>query len=375
MPRKPECEVLLFAEGDREWAALLKGGRLEDLVAEDGGGFRGPRRGAVHVGRVDRLSPGGRVAFVDLGGGQSGMLTAAAGLDAGDRLLLQVDRYAVEDKAPRVTEAVSAPGYWLVAVRGSEGVRCSRRMPGETSRDRLVAAVEPYARSMRVVVRTAAQHAELTELTEEAEDLRDQIEEWEGEARKGEPRMLDPGPGPLDRAVQDWFGPEDVAVLAAGGDVEAILQDVAEFQPRRCSSEEELLEHRDLASQIRALLDSRVDLKGGGWMRIEQTSALVAVDVNSGGRFLDRRATEALGVEAAGRLPAELRMRGLGGVVVVDFPPFGESGDEAVGAAMERAVHRDVPGLRLMGWTKAGLYELVRKRDRRPLPECFPNGV
>jgi len=274
-----------------------------------------------------------------------------------------------------VTEAVSAPGYWLVAVRGSEGVRCSRRMPGETSRDRLVAAVEPYARSMRVVVRTAAQHAELTELTEEAEDLRDQIEEWEGEARKGEPRMLDPGPGPLDRAVQDWFGPEDVAVLAAGGDVEAILQDVAEFQPRRCSSEEELLEHRDLASQIRALLDSRVDLKGGGWMRIEQTSALVAVDVNSGGRFLDRRATEALGVEAAGRLPAELRMRGLGGVVVVDFPPFGESGDEAVGAAMERAVHRDVPGLRLMGWTKAGLYELVRKRDRRPLPECFPNGV
>ena len=368
-------EILLFAEGSREWAALLESGRLKDLFAEDSDRFVGPRQGEVCAGRVDRLAPGGRAAFLDLGGGRTGFLGQAGGLEPGDRILVQVDRYAIDGKAPRVREEVSVAGRWLVAVRGGVGVRVSRRIPEGHERDRLLEIAEEFGVSMRVVVRTAARFVDAPALAEEARQLRDRIAALEDAAESGEPRTLEPGPGPVTRALSDWLGEGIGAVAGAGQAVGGALDREPDLDAEIWANEEALLEHRDLAGCIRGLLGSHAEIDGGGWMSIESTAAVVAVDVNTGRRFLERSATDALGRAAARAIPRELRLRGLGGIVVVDFPPSSETGDEAVGEELERALRQDSPGAKALGWTEAGLFEIIRRRDRRPLKECFPDGV
>ncbi len=372
-------EILLFAEGAREWAALRVGGRLVDLFAEDVRRYEGPRRGEVCMGRVDRLVQGGRQAFVDLGSGRSGLLARADGVEPGDPVLVQVDRYALEGKSPRVSEAVSVAGQWLVAVRGGEGVRLSRRIPEGAEQERLLRAVEEFGESMRLVVRTAAQYAELEDVVAEAERLENRLQSFEGAAEEGEPRTLLTGPGPVERAKQDWLvggeGDGDPVVRAAGREIERADDDALDLDMEFWEDEGALLESGDLAGALRRLLDSRVALEGGGWLSVEPTAALVAVDVNAGTRFVDRNAAEAAGFAAARMLPGELRMRGLGGIVAIDFPPASDAGDERIGRELERALRQDSPGVKALGWTQAGLYELVRTRDRRPLFECFPDGV
>ncbi len=368
-------EILLFAEREREWAALLESGRLEDLIAEDSGQYEGPRQGEICAGRVNRLAPGGRVAFLDLGDDRSGMLGQAQGLEPGDRILVQVDRYAIDGKSARVREAVSLPGRWLVAVRNGEGIRVSRRIPEGEERERLLRIMEPFGESVRVVVRTAAQYADDRELADEARFLLDGIEALEDAAETGNSRTLKPGPAPVERAISDWLGSGNASIIGAGPGIEDALEHAGVMDVELWKGEEALLEYRDLANGIRGALVPRTEIDGGGWMSIEETAALVAVDVNSGGRFLDREDAEALGCAAARTIPRELRLRGVGGIIVVDFPPASEVGDEVIGQEMERALRRDSPGAKALGWTEAGLYEIIRRRDRRPLRECFPDGV
>ena len=374
-PARRDREILLFADGSREWAALLASGRIEDLYAEDAERYEGPRRGEVCAARVDRLAPGGRMAFVDLGDGRAGLLGQASGLEPGDRILVQVDRYAIGGKAPRVREAVSVPGRWLVAVRGGEGVRVSRRIPEGDERERLLRAMEEFGVSMRVIVRTAARDADESELAAEAEFLQDRIVDLEDRAESGAARTLAPGPGPVARALSDWLGTGNTAIAGAGGALDRAIGDEATVDPDIWEDEQALLEHCDLAAGIRSLLAPRAEIEGGGWMSIEPTAAVVAVDVNTGARFLDRNSAEAMGCAAARAIPRELRLRGLGGIVVVDFPPVSERGDEVIGREMERALRQDSPGATGLGWTEAGLYEIVRRRDRRPLDECFHDGI
>ena len=368
-------EIVLFAEDGREWAALLVGGRAVDLFAEDSRSYDGPRRGETCLGRIDRMVSGGRSAFVDLGEGRSGLLTKADGLDAGDPVLVQVDRFAIDGKAPRLTETVSVPGRWLVAVRGGIGVRISRRIPEGATRERLVRAVEEFGESARIVVRTAAQFADPREVAEEAEFLQDELNSLERELDSGHPRTLRHGPGPVERALQDWTGGGEPAILVAGSGIDQAMGEDLPMVAERFRGENVLLDYRDLAGRIGKLLESRVKIVGGGWMSVEQTSAVVAIDVNTGGRFPGRNSAEATGCAAARVIPGELRMRGLGGIVVVDFPPASDSGDEIIGRELERALQQDSPGARALGWTEAGLYEIIRTRDRRPLVETFPDGV
>ena len=315
------------------------------------------------------------MAFLDLGDGRSGMLGQARGLEPGDRILVQVDRYAIDGKAARVREGISLPGRWLVAVRNGEGIRVSRRIPEGRERERLLRVMEPFGESVRVIVRTAAQYADDRELAAEGRFLLDRIEALEDAAETGNSRTLRQGPAPVERALSDWLGSGNASIVGAGSDIEDALEHAGGMDTELWEGEEALLEFRDLASGIRSALAPRAEIDGGGWMSIEVTEALVAVDVNSGGRFLDREDAEALGCAAARAIPRELRLRGVGGIVVVDFPPASEVGDEVIGQEMERALRQDSPGAKALGWTEAGLYEIIRRRDRRPLRECFPNGV
>ena len=167
-----EGRVLLYAEGTRQWAALLVDGRLEDILAEDACRYPGPRPGTVCAARVDRISTGGRSAFVNLGDGQTGFLPRAAGLAPGDSITVQIDRFRQGGKAARVTQAISLPGRLLIRIAGREEVRISRRIGDPGARARLQDILAPHAAEARIVVRTAALAASEEELVAEARHAR-----------------------------------------------------------------------------------------------------------------------------------------------------------------------------------------------------------
>ena len=368
-------EALLFADGPRQWAALLVDGELEDLLSEDLRRFEAPPPGEVCAARVDRCSANGRVAFLDLGERRRGFLNRADGLQPGMRLAVQVDRYAFEGKAPRVTESISIAGELLVARAGGEGVRISRRIADERERERLVEILDPYAGEMRLVVRTRAAGADGAALDAEAERLAARIRGFRDEAETGEARTLAPAPGPVLRAVDEWSRTGEALWIGAGGDLGEAIESSAEVRLESAESEEALLEHGDLAGRIRAALQPRVELGGGAWMSIEPTTALVAVDVNAGAAELDRSGGAGAARVAARELPRQLRLRGLGGLVVVDFPTQSEFEDERLERAIGESLQGDPVGGVAHGWTSAGLFEITRRRDRRPIGECFQTGV
>jgi Rne/Rng family ribonuclease len=126
--------------------------------------------------------------------------------------------------------------------------------------------------------------------------------------------------------------------------------------------------------QVEALLSPRAPLPGGAWMMIEPTSALVAVDVNTAGDF-----TTAAGLKtnlaAVEDLPRQLRLRGLGGQVVIDAAPLSRRDRRQVESSLKRALKADPVDTQVLGWTALGHLELSRRRERRPLRELLPRGL
>lgn len=364
-------QILLYAGNGREWAALLVDSRLEDLMTEDADQYPGPRIGEVCLGQVRRLGAGGRAAFLDIGDDRTGYLRDAEGLQPGDLLPLQVDRFAFEDKAARMSETISLPGRYAVLVSSGEGVGVSRRIADPEERNRISGLLEPLAGEYRIVVRTAAVAADDESLVGEVEALHRDMEDLFEAAETGEPRSLAAGNGPVRRALDDWAaGPED-QVIGAGELLEGVLLDAGPDSLEWLGGEGELLDVQDLDGQIRAALAPRVELAGGGWIALEQTTALVSIDVNAGSGDLGRQSVSALGCEAAREIPRQLRLRGLAGIVVVDFPNGSDEDDSRIEAAMEAGLRADSVGGRIHGWTEGGLFEFTRRRDRRPLGECF----
>ena len=362
--------VLLYAEGTREWAALLVDGRLEDILTEDACCYPGPRPGTVCAARVDRISTGGRSAFVNLGDGQTGFLPRAAGLAPGDSITVQIDRFRQGSKAARVTQAISLPGRLLIRVAGREEVRISRRISDPEARARLQDILVPHATEARIVVRTAALTASEEELVAEADMLAARYDEIRQDGATGEARELLAAPGPVQQGLTTWCAEEPVASMGVGSRLEEAAGDLLPEGMQRAADEGELLAISDLDAQLRSLGTARIELGGGAWMMIEPTEALVAIDVNTGTGELAGTSRAEASLRAAQEIPRQLRLRGLGGMVVVDFPHGTEAEDDAIERALKEALHQD--GGRAFGWTAAGNYELVRSRDRRPLGESFP---
>lgn len=360
--------ILLYADGVREWAALTVGGRLEDLYAEDLGRYTGPRLGQICAARIDRLSAGGGAAFVDLGGGHDGFLTQAAGLAAGDGVLVQVDRFSQGNKEARVTRAVSVSGRWLVLVAARAGVRISRRIADPALREELEDQLAPFAEDARIVVRTAAAAADPEAIAAEAQALHGRLAELEGIAAAGPAKPLVPAPGPAARGLDRWLTGGPAEIIGAGTALATALTEGPPAEVTEAEDENALLRIDELDDQIRGLHRPRVELGGGAWISVEPTEALVAVDVNTGAAGIGRA-----GLQAAREIPRQLRLRGLGGITVIDFPRGSDEDEERVEQALDEALREE--GGRAFGWTRTGLYELVRTRDRRPPGECFRPGM
>lgn len=329
----------------RSRAALVVRGRLEDLLIDPADADM-PAPGAVWRGRVDRLVPQLGAAFLRLGGGQTGFLREAKGLREGEMLGVQAVSHPEEGKAVPVTRRLLFKTRTVIATPGAPGVNLSRQIRDGEVRARLA---EQAADGLAGVAMPEGTGLILRSLagTEAAERIAADIAEAAGIARavaarlaeRGEPALVLGAPDAAAVALRDWDGvpvPPDEGFAAHG-----------------------LLEALD------ALASPLVELPSGGWIAVEPTRALVAVDVNTAGAF-GADAGLAANLETARELARQLRLRGLGGMIVVDFAPLPKRDRRRVEDALKGSFRRDPIETSLAGWTPLGLFEIQRKRERLP---------
>ena len=345
--------VILDEIAGRPVAALLVDGVVQELAVDPDPDTVLP--GAVFRAVADRPMKGMGGMFVKLPGGVSGFLRQTDGLAPGRSVIVQVTGPAEAGKALPVTTRLLFKSRFVIATPGAPGLNISRRIKDADLR----AALEAMASAgmtgadegLGLILRSACEGAEPDAVAEDIAAMRGLAEAVTADGT-GPPELLLDGATAHDVALRDWLDPEPDEVLTDPG----------------------ALEGQGVLDQIAALLAARVDLPGGGHMMIEPTRALVAVDVNTG-PDTSPAASLKVNIAAARDLVRQLRLRGQGGQVVVDFAPMPKRDRAVLDQVLRAAFKGEAAETSLAGWTTLGLYELVRRRDRLPLADLLPGGV
>lgn len=331
-------EIVLGEFRGREAAALMVDGQLEDLLVA-GKEETAPVPGAIYRAVADRPLKGQGGMMVQLPQGQTALFRSAKGLKPGDLLLVQVVSYAEAGKAPTVTDRLVFKGRTAIVTPGAAGINASRGIRDEEQRIRLHAAahtklaeVSPHG----IIIRSEAEHADDDEISQEIDDLLHLADQVISDAGQTPELLLDP-PTPHEVAWRDW----PTGTITKG------------------------FEGHDVLDVIEALTSNQVQLSAAS-IFIEPTRALVAVDVNTGGDFSPAAGLKA-NIETARALPRQLRLRGLGGQIVLDPAPMPKKDRKQFEQVLRAAFRRDPIETALVGWTPLGHFELQRKRERLPL--------
>ncbi|MDO5371257.1 ribonuclease E/G [Paracoccus sp. (in: a-proteobacteria)] len=339
-------QVVLGQQWGREAAALMVDGRVEDLLFDLSALTTLPP-GVICRAVVDRLVKGQGGVFVRLPEGERGFLRDARGLSEGQALIVQVTGAPDDGKAIPVSQRVLFRGQTAIATPGAPGVNVSRRIRDDERRAQLVAlgsaALEGGAESLGLVMRSAAAGAEDEEIADELSQLVTLATAVMSDTQ-GRPELLVDAELPWRAAWIDWADPP----------------------PDDVDDSDDAFDAHGVTAAIDALLDPELDLPGGGFAVIEATRALVAVDVNTG-RDTSPAAALKANIALARDLPRQLRLRGLGGQVVIDFAPMPKRDRGTLEQVLRAAFKAEGTETTLVGWTAMGLYELNRKRDRVPL--------
>ncbi|MGF1500276.1 MAG: ribonuclease E/G [Paracoccaceae bacterium] len=374
----------LIAPG-RTAAALMENGRLEDLLIDPMPGDTTPVPGEIHSAKIDRLVPKLGAAFVKLGGGAIGFLREAKGRREGETLCVQVVSYPEPGKASPVSARVLHKGRYVIHTPDAPGINVSRQIRDEAERARLAAigdraladarAALPTDRTAALshsglILRSAAEGAAAGAIEAEARSVLSAhlaiLDDPEASRR---PTVL-ARVAAAGTALRDWTDPLPARIWHAGalggGDLDGLDPELAD----RCrpSDTGDLFDAHGIWEERDRLMHPRAALPADASFTIEPTAALVAVDVNTGGGFQGGDALSA-NLAAARELPRQLRLRGLGGIVTVDFAPLPKKDRRRIEDALKTAFRRDPVETSLAGWTPSGLFELQRKRERRPLAE------
>lgn len=305
----------------------------------------------------------------------------------GEAIVVQVVKDPIGEKGARLSANVTMPGRLLVLVPNQSGIALSRRIDDEAERVRLASLCEQMvaqnqaalAAGAGYIVRSAAIGAELAELCEDAERL---AEAWLPVAVKRKsaraPATLHHDLDPIERMMRDEVDAATTRVII--DDQEALA--AARAYCRRAMPEAEgkleffpgggmLFDLYDLEDEMERLASARVTLPSGGWITIEATEALTAIDVNSGS-FTSAAGLEEtslqVNLDAASEIGRQLRLRGIGGLIVIDFIHIGgASGVEKVLDALNESLSRDRTPTQILPMSEFGLVEITRKRIRDPL--------
>ncbi|MER7820760.1 Rne/Rng family ribonuclease, partial [Streptomyces sp. NPDC096153] len=357
--------------------------------------------GNVYLGKVQNVLPSMEAAFVDIGKGRNAVLYAGevnfealglangprrieSALKSGQSVLVQVTKDPIGHKGARLTSQVSLPGRYLVYVPEGSMTGISRKLP-DTERARLKTILKKIVpEDAGVIVRTAAEGASEDELRRDVERLQAQWEEIRKKAKSGNaPTLLYGEPDMTVRVVRDIFN-EDFSKVVVSGDeawetihgyVSHVAPDLADRLQRWTSETDVFAVHR-IDEQLMKALDRKVWLPSGGSLVIDKTEAMVVVDVNTGkftgqGGNLEETVTRN-NLEAAEEIVRQLRLRDLGGIVVIDFIDMVlESNRDLVLRRLLECLGRDRTKHQVAEVTSLGLVQMTRKRVGQGLLESF----
>jgi len=409
-------EILFNASIHEARAAVIENGVLYEVYLE-----RVSRRGLIsniYKGRVSRVLPGMQAAFIEIGLERTAFLHASdifdprhegTGIEAprtenirtlvaeGNEILVQVVKDPLGTKGARLTTYITLPSRHLVYMPQGRGVGVSARIEDECERERLRAAVragvEPDENA-GYIVRTAAEDAPPEALRADMIYLR---KLWEFVREKGlrtQPGQLVHADLPLHlRILRDLLRPDVDRVLIDQPSAYREMQEFAStFMPdvlpriELYAAGRPVFELHNVEEEIQRALDRKVSLKSGGYLIIDQTEAMTTIDVNTGAFVGHRNLEETIfrtNLEAAVTIARQLRLRNLGGIIIIDFIDMEEPEHRRqVIQALERALSDDHVKTNISSVSPLGLVEMTRKRTRdslehllcQPCPICEGRG-
>ncbi|GAD78692.1 ribonuclease G [Vibrio ezurae] len=411
------AELLINSTPSETRVAMIEGGVLQEVHIE-----REARRGIVgniYKGRVSRVLPGMQAAFVDIGLEKAAFLHASDIVPhtecvaenekqqfkvrdiselvrQGQDIVVQVVKDPLGTKGARLTTDITLPSRYLVFMPGASHVGVSQRIESEKERNRLKRIVAPYcSESGGFIIRTAAEGADEKELAQDAAFLERLWEKVMVRRSKYITRSTLYGElGLAPRILRDFVGTELSLIQVDSRMVfESLLEFTEEFVPELMSKlvlydgDKPIFDLYDAESEIQRSLDRKVNLKSGGSLIIDQTEAMTTVDINTGA-FVGRRNLEETifntNLEATEAIARQLRLRNLGGIIIIDFIDM--SSDEhrkRVLASLDAALSNDRVKTNINGFTQLGLVEMTRKRTRESIehvlcsdcPSCEGRGA
>ena len=425
-PIEPQVTKRLLIESDphQTRVAVLENDRLTEIHME-----RRKNRGVVgnvYKGLVSRILPGMQAAFVDIGLARDGFLYVGDVRDAisdqddladadpqtgefppaefkpiekllteHQELIVQVVKAPLPNKGARITTEITLPGRYAVFVPTVTNLGISRRISDLEERERLRGILDDIAPADGgLIVRTAGEGKNGTDFISDLEYLRECWQEIQsGAGQKPAPSLLHEDQDLVLRAVRDRLTDDFTELLVDGTEAyEKIVEFAAKVAPsltdcvRLFEDEGSLFEQLGIEREIDAALKSKVWLKSGGYIVINPTEALVAIDVNTG-RFVGRKSLESTvlqtNLEAVEEIVRQVRLRDLSGIIVVDLIDMAEGeNQERVFAALQRELRKDRAKHQVLNLSDFGLVEITRKRSRenlsrvltRPCPECGGSG-
>ncbi len=406
-------EILVNHTAHETRVAVVQQGATQELHIE-----RAAARGLVgnvYLGKVSRVLPGMQSAFIDIGleraaflhvadlwQSRSGTTTVHPApieklLFEGQPLLVQVIKDPLGTKGARLSTQISIAGRLLVFLPQDPHIGVSQRIEDETERQLLRSRLQmllPADEKGGFIIRTSAEGADEPEFEADIDYLRRRWRQiLDGSRRETAPALLYQELSLGQRVLRDIAGESTLAILVDSPEALAELSEFARtYMPAMASrlrqyiGERPLFELHGVEGEIAKALSRRVDLKSGGYLIIDQTEAMTTIDVNTGGYIGGRNFDDTIfrtNLEAAHAIARQLRVRNLGGIIIVDFIDMASSEHrEQVLQELRKALARDRTRSSVSGFTSLGLVEMTRKRTREslahlllePCPTCEGKG-
>lgn len=395
-------EILINTTPQETRVAMLENGVLQELVIE-----RTHQRGLVgniYMGKVVRVMPGMDASFVNIGLERAAFLHVSdiirqAAEEAGEafepkhthvaevlsenqKLLVQVIKEPLGSKGARLTTQITIPSRFLVLMPNMNTVGISSKIESEVERDRLKGLMESISIDYQghgFIVRTVAETTEVKALKRDAEFLVKLWDSIDAKAKQAEPGELVHEDLPLIlRTLRDVAGNSIDKILVDSRDSCQRMRTFAnEFVPElkerieHYSAERPVFDLHSVEEEIKKALDRKVFLKSGGYLIIDQTEAMTTIDVNTGGFIGHRTLEETIyktNLEAAQTIARQLRLRNLGGIIIIDFIDMAkDEHKQQVYDALLKSLEKDHARTQVCTFSELGLVQMTRKRTRESL--------
>lgn len=375
-------EIILYEENNRRHAALLEDGEVCEYYAY-GREKASSLANAIFKGRVERIVPGMDAAFINLGlekngflplkeaPGFAGLRTSQPSLQTGQEILVQVKKDPVGEKGAYLTRDITFPGTYVVFLPLDTFVGVSQRVQNESEREMLLNLGRELALSgTGLVMRSSSQNACREDIMQEIASLQEAWQEVQRSyPQKNAPRLLYENPDPFSELLRDYPSHE----------IGRIVTNIKELSPPGVevsyTPDVDLLAAFNIHSQVTAALKNRVWLKSGGYLVFDLCEAMTVIDVNTGkytGKKLLEETIYTINREACHEIARQIRLRSLGGILLIDFIDMQEEHHrQEVQNTLKAELNRDRVKTVVHGYTTLGLMECTRKKSKMPLHLCM----